>query len=250
MKAPSVFNIVLVLSPLVWSPLPASAEVILPDVNYQGFLYVKVWDGAQPLEMDRTSSQPSDELGIVDVTSASASYSSALSPHPMATASASAASFDSRLPASASAVLWLHYYFEATGPGPVVPIHVTASGNGGFLGVSPADAPFSFILTSPGGNWTMDTNFDVSVGRVYDVFLDVEALTSSPGDGLHTASATVDPIFRIDPLFPDASQYQLFFSSGVTNFPVPSTLVLLSSLGMTVLGIGGLRKRLKRTTAA
>lgn len=237
MQAPSMLSSVLVLSLLVWSPLPASAEIILPGVNYYGTIQTISYDGNQRYDVFNQYPLPSASQGW-------GSYSSALSPRPMVTFSTSANSPNT----IANVYFDLGYFFEVTGPGPVVSIHAisnwTLRGGG-----------FASLLVEKGATLatglSRDMYFDVFVDRVYAVDLIIQSDWYYYGQSPPSAAAA-DLFFTIDPQFPNASQYQLFFSPGVGNssVPAPTTFVMLSSLGLTVLGIGGIRKRLKRTTAA
>ena len=243
---------------LIACALPASANPIVPGVEYSGTVSTSFWDGTQFHEGTDFIIGPSGSRGGSSLTSGLASYSSALGLSPMVTASSSANSSDFFHSGFGNVNFSLDYFFEVTGPTPVESVHVTASGisNGTAASAALAVRPVTVfeepaILESPFRNWTMDTDFSVVVGTLYDVTLNVQTVTLSAGTGLIAASATVDPIFTIDPTLSDADQYQIFFSPGVGDdaasaVPEPSTCAMLLS-GLA--GLGLVRARVRRRNA-
>jgi PEP-CTERM motif len=141
----------------------------------------------------------------------------------------------------------LRYYFEATGPGSLM-INVNASGSTTPLGAG-EDAfivqqfsPFSvnpLVVGSPTqGAWTINQEFSFAVDTIYQVSLQVQAT-----DG---GSASIDPIFTIDPA--DAGNHSLIFSAGITNgVPEPTTWAMMI-LGFV--GIGFMAYRRKQNGSA
>ena len=249
----STVSSVLVTAFLAGSALPVSAGPILPSVEYSGSISSAYWDGAEYIQGGESISGPAGSRGGSAVTSAFVSYSSALGPAPMVTSSASASSSELFIVGDASVNFSLAYFFEVIGPGPAVDLHVKASGASSGNSVQAAfgirEPGFPLILGSPFRNWTMDTDFSVFTGRIYEVDLNVQAGAGSIGFGADAASATVDPSITIDATFPDADQFQIFFSPGVGDAPAgavpePSTrAMLLSGLAASFLARRGLVRR-------
>ena len=95
--------------------------------------------------------------------------------------------------------------------------------------------------TDPGSiapvTWSIDDQFTFRTNTYYNVSLRAWVETNIYAGGVADLSAFVDPIFTI--ASPNADQYQLFFSSGVTN-DVASAVPEPSTWAMMILGFAGL----------
>lgn len=160
------------------------------------------------------------------------------------------------------------YAFIVSGPpAPSVPVLITytldASGSGDYLAQAEIIYPFgaTLICTGPlngcGQNGMQVSSYsatdqfsiapnvanEVDIAGVTEASVAVEGTTS-------TALASVDPFIRVDPSFPNANQYTIQFSDGVTNgaTPVdePGALTLLA-IGLPVLVTLRRRQRDRRT---
>lgn len=94
-------------------------------------------------------------------------------------------------------------------------------------------------------SWSIDDEFLFQTNTYYNVTLRAWVETNIYAGGVADLSAFVDPIFTI--ASPNADQYQLFFSSGVTNdiaaaVPEPSTWAMMI-LGFAGVGVMAYRRR-------
>jgi hypothetical protein len=239
----------------------ARANVVaLPGLRYSGDIATSYWDGVEYVQGRDIIDAPSGSRGGASISSAFASYASALSPTPLVTAFASDSAPASPLliTASASVNFNLDYFFEVVGPGaPLtqVPIDISAKGTTlgrafAMLNIACVGCAYgSTFAAGPTGDWTVNSQFQASLGVVYDVNLAAQVFPLS-GDGqavTDQATATVDPYFAIDPSAANAG-YSLAFSPGVSNSPTsavpePPTWAFLL-FGLASLGVGA--RRLKR----
>ncbi|MES2195224.1 MAG: PEPxxWA-CTERM sorting domain-containing protein [Pseudomonadota bacterium] len=103
------------------------------------------------------------------------------------------------------------------------------------------------IATLSPASWSIDDQFTFQTNTYYNVSLTAWVQTNIYAGGVADLSAFVDPIFTI--ASPNADQYQLFFSSGVTNevagaVPEPSTWAMMI-LGFAGVGFMAYRRQSK-----
>jgi hypothetical protein len=136
----------------------------------------------------------------------------------------------------------LDYSVEVVGTaGAIVPLVVTsfgqvsATGGGGDAPSPTSSASFSCCAG------VLDATADVPILVVLNV-------TASAAVGF-SASASIDPIFVIDPSFADADLFSIITSPGIGNSPattpLPATLPLFVT-GAGLLGVLGSRRRRRR----
>jgi hypothetical protein len=177
--------------------------------------------------------------------SESATIIGSSNPNPSITATALAASPNSNTSALAEAQLL--YYVEILGPAGQVSLDVQASGTTSTslgsnqqatVGLQATGAlAFSFTAFSEsglpyGGNPTsfnVNNTYQVQANSPIAVLLSASAAAGLTTSG--SASATIDPLFFIDPNFVNAGQYSIEISSGIGNSPnatpLPSTWLML-----------------------
>jgi hypothetical protein len=106
-----------------------------------------------------------------------------------------------------------------------IPFQITTTANGGFSAVLDAD-----FLTFPA-----------------PISLQFHVYEGGGATAVVTGHIFGDPVLVADSIQIPADQSNNGF---LTPAPAPSTLVMLSTLAISFFGVGGLRKRLKRTAAA
>lgn len=231
-----------------------------------GFAQVNVFGkGIVPAGLFQTASD-SGGAGI-------ASASSGTVPAPFVSASADGNT--GNLNAITGAYAELGYYFSVPGPvGQTLPMQVTAFGkvtlagglssasasmviNNDTLGtmlvfrqacIDPALAACGVALER---SWTLDNfSFDIRFNdRIY-----VGLIARASAIAQEETTALVDPVFRINPAFAGASQYDILFSDGITQpdaatavVPLPGSSWLLA--GGAMLLAAGARRRTGATRA-
>jgi len=134
-----------------------------------------------------------------------------------------------------------YYYFEVVGPAgtvPTVDISATTAATNSSYGTADATVVFdssayvAFACANdcPVTPPVLRNSFSVEVNSPFEVSL--AATVFGP------ASALADPFISVDPSTPNASEYSIVVSDGVSNSPVPlptSAWLMLSGLGGLVL---------------
>jgi hypothetical protein len=149
---------------------------------------------------------------------------------------------------SATASASVEYLFQINGPAGSAAIDIsgiasasgtgpssygTATGywggvnqNGTFINQNPLASVFATPSVPHPASDAFDVSGSVNVGSSYAIYM-----SAFVGYTNGTATATFDPIIKIDPSTPDASAYSIVLSPGIeqfTNAPEPSTLGLLA----------------------
>jgi hypothetical protein len=127
---------------------------------------------------------------------------------------------------------------DAPGPLPQVVIDVASEGStsGSAEAQLTGDVPGHYVCSGGAcqgiapNAWTASDSFQWSAGIPFDVTMIVDA-DAGLGAPLNS-TATIDPIFTIDPSTPNASQWSFEFSDGVTNgtvgaIPEPTTWMMM-----------------------
>lgn len=165
----------------------------------------------------------------------------------------------------------LYYSLRILGPTTSVPVIVGANGgatisdplqvidttltsfflinNGLFLKAGDSEEKFN-SQDIDGFSWSLNKTITFQTNTVYNIDLKTLVLTNIYFGYTANLSAFVDPSFTIDPSTPNANQYVIEFSPGITNaVPEPSTWVMMI-LGFAGLGFVGYRSRSGAMNAA
>jgi len=174
-----------------------------------------------------------------------------------------------RVSASTSGVAFanasLTYFFEVEGPASGPPVKVGASLRAAISYGSPHDPNVegvagirvddptngrvllwnvqAVVIDGSANTFSIDKNYSLAnliIGRQYRVTIDAYAESNSTNE---TAYSFVDPDFYIDPTFPDANQYYIRASDGITSAAVPEPVGVSIFGTMTLFLVLARRKR-------
>ena len=258
---------------LIGSASRATAITLLPAVQYsQGYTTITVpgstgYETLQtPVTGPGTITTSAAGFGLGTAYSAQATITTSLAPIPSATAIALVAAPNGYPSATAGVVF--NYTVEIIGPAGLVPVDVQATGSatsttnaGSSASLSLSNisnVPILEVASSQGqalGGFVTSLNISNTYEMTADSPFSVQ-ITDEASAGIDpiltasSASASIDPLFFIDPSDPNASEYSILLSPGVGNAPAATPLPAAFPLFATSLGgLGLLGWRRKRKTA-
>jgi hypothetical protein len=243
------------------APLAASANTVitLPNATWSGFINVPSFP---PKTLTTT---PVTGPGLVQggLGNSYAGVSSAPIPSPKI--HARVGGVDLAEISGGQAHLNIEYFMEIVGPGNgLAPLNVVGGGgvssfNGGVgsasldlrtpgheysAGVTSTNGQLTFADATNGLNLNLPDGSSFSINGTgmfpINTVIQVDMLAIADSDfelGPSTGEALIDPVYRVDPSFPNASQYSIVLSPGIGNSAVPEPAAWATMLlGLAALG--------------